>query len=73
MTEQTKPATPTRAHASPTPLDLAARAAHREAAGTDAGSAGAAPDEPANSQAAAVNGSPGDWDWSRRPGPPQPR
>jgi hypothetical protein len=44
MTEQTKPASPTRAHASPTPLDLAARAAHREAAGPagpDAGRAGA--------------------------------
>ncbi|HEY4462640.1 MAG TPA: acetolactate synthase large subunit [Streptosporangiaceae bacterium] len=62
MTEQTKPATPTRAHASPTPLDLAARAAHREATGTaeagtaEAGSAGAAPDEPADPQAPADHG-----------------
>jgi acetolactate synthase-1/2/3 large subunit len=59
MTEQTKPPTPARVHASPTPLDIAARAANREGAGTaaaDAGSAGAAPEEPANPQAAAVTG-----------------
>jgi acetolactate synthase I/II/III large subunit len=55
MTEQTKPASPTRAHASPTPLDLAARAAHRDAAGPaapdpgqpGAGHPGAEPGEPA--------------------------
>ena len=32
MTDQTKPATPPRAHSSPTPLDLAARTVHRDAA-----------------------------------------
>src|SRR5450631_1151085 len=32
MTEQTKPAAPPRAHSSPTPLDLAARTVHRDAA-----------------------------------------
>ncbi len=44
MTEQTKPAHPARAHPGPTPLDLAARAVHR-----DAGTAGDAdaPDEQA--------------------------
>ncbi|HLH58770.1 MAG TPA: acetolactate synthase large subunit [Streptosporangiaceae bacterium] len=70
MTEQTKPASPTRAHASPTPLDLAARAAHREAAGTagpDAGRAGAAPGEPDGDGAyqETVSGAPG-----QRPGGP---
>ena len=32
MTDQTKPAAPPRAHSSPTPLDLAARTVHRDAA-----------------------------------------
>ncbi len=44
MTEQTKPAHPARAHPGPTPLDLAARAAHRDAAGT---TGGADPDDQA--------------------------
>ncbi len=45
MTEQTKPATPARAHSSPTPLDLAARAAHRDSPGTAEPDTAAAPEE----------------------------
>src|ERR1700749_1111749 len=39
MTEQTKPASPTRAHASPTPLEVA-RAVHRDSAGSGGRDAG---------------------------------
>ena len=45
MTEQTKPATPVRAHSSPTPLDLAARAAHRDSPGTAEPDTAAVPEE----------------------------
>jgi acetolactate synthase I/II/III large subunit len=71
MTEQTKPATPTRAHGSPTPLEVA-RAVHRDSAGSggrdadgpdarsDASSAGpeAAQAARAEAAAAATAGSP---------------
>jgi acetolactate synthase I/II/III large subunit len=45
MTEQMKPATSVRAHSSPTPLDLAARAAHRDSPGPAEPDTGAVPEE----------------------------
>jgi acetolactate synthase-1/2/3 large subunit len=65
MTEQTKPATPTRAHGSPTPLEVA-RAVHRDSAGSggrdadgpdarsDASSAGPEAAQAARAEAAAA-------------------
>jgi acetolactate synthase-1/2/3 large subunit len=65
MTEQTKPATPTRAHGSPTPLEVA-RAVHRDSAGSggrdadgpdarsDASSAGPEASQAARAEAAAT-------------------
>ena len=47
MTEQTKPATPARAQPGPTPLDLAARAVHRDSPGTAASGADAADEQAA--------------------------
>ena len=47
MTEQTKPANPARTHPGPTPLDLAARAVHRDAAG-NAGGADASQEQAAS-------------------------
>ena len=45
MTEQMKPATSVRAHPSPTPLDIAARAAHRDSPGPAEPDTGAVPEE----------------------------
>ncbi|HYZ53143.1 MAG TPA: acetolactate synthase large subunit, partial [Streptosporangiaceae bacterium] len=76
MTEQTKPATPPRAHASPTPLDVAARAAQRDSAGIAAAEpagAGAPPAERADQQAAADNGTPAGKTGSGAAGDQAPR
>jgi acetolactate synthase-1/2/3 large subunit len=76
MTEQTKPATSPRAHASPTPLDVAARAAQRDSNGIAAAEpAGAAapPPEPEGQRAAAGDGTPAGTTGSGAAGAQAPR
>jgi acetolactate synthase-1/2/3 large subunit len=75
MTEQTKPAASPRAHASPTPLDVAARAAQRDSAGIAAAEpagTGAPAAEPTG-QAAADDGPPAGKTGSGAAGDQAPR